>query len=117
MEWLNAETVSILLFFIGLAGLVLRHNMMISILSMGVMDSGIILFFLTMHLPQEASGAEAAEFYLQVDTVPHALMLTSVVIGVAVKAVGLIMVLDFYKKYKTLDWEEAKKIRESEHLA
>jgi multisubunit Na+/H+ antiporter MnhC subunit len=55
-------------------------------------------------------------YYMEVDTVPHALMLTSIVIGVTVTAIGLIMILDFYNKYKVLDWDEAKKIRDGENL-
>lgn len=116
MEWFNSELVGLLLFFIGLSGLMLRRNMMISVISMGIMDSGIILFFLTMNRDVEKSLPWAA-YYFDVDTVPHALMLTSIVIGVAVKAIALIMILDFYNKYKTLDWDDAKKIRESENLA
>ncbi|MCL1950045.1 MAG: cation:proton antiporter subunit C [Turicibacter sp.] len=116
MEWFNAELVGLLLFFVGLSGLMLRRNMMISIVSMGVMDSGIILFFLTMNRDVGAHLVDPA-YYMEVDTVPHALMLTSIVIGVAVTAIGLIMILDFYNKYKTLDWDEAKKIRDGQGIA
>lgn len=115
MSWFNAETVGILLFFIGITGLILRKNMMISIVSMTVMDAGIILFFLTINA-DIATHVPLAYYYLDhvVDPVPHALMITSIVIGVAIKALGLIMILDFYNQYKTLNWDQAKKIRDED---
>ena len=105
MSGLNAETVSILLFFIGLAGLILRKNMMISVVGIGIMDAAIILFFVTINV---GSVPEL------VDPIPHALMITSIVIGVAVKAISLIMIIDLYNRYHTLDWDEAREIRENE---
>ena len=116
MEWFNSELVALLLFFVGLSGLMVRRNMMISVISMGIMDSGIILFFLSMNLDvqqyfPESYGNET------VDSIPHALMLTSIVIGVAVTAIALIMILDFYNRNKTLDWDDAKKIRDKANLA
>ena len=115
MSWFNAENVSIALFFIGLTGLILRKNMMISIISMSIMDAGIILFFLTINA-DIASHVPLANYYMDhiVDPIPHALMITSVVIGVAVKALAMIMILDYYNRYKTLDWDQAKAIRDDE---
>ena len=111
MAWLNAETVSIILFFIGMMGMILRKNMMISVISIGIMDAAIILFFITLNsgIDIEAVGYQAD----LVDPVPHALMITSIVIGVAIKAISLIMILDLYHDYNTLDWDEAKYIREN----
>jgi multicomponent Na+:H+ antiporter subunit C len=115
MNWFSPENVSLVLFFIGLTGLILRRNMMISILSMTIMDAGIILFFLTINA-DIAGHVPLAVSYMDhlVDPIPHALMITSVVIGVAVKALAMIMVLNYYNHYKTLDWDVSKKIRDEE---
>jgi len=117
MTWINPETVSILLFFIGLMGMILRKNMMITIVSMSIMDAGIILFFLTINA-DIAQHVPLAYHYLDkvVDPIPHALMITSIVIGVAIKALALIMILDFYNRHKTLSWDQAKAIRDMEKL-
>jgi len=115
MSWLNAETVSILLFFIGMAGMVLRKNMMISVISIGIMDSAIILFFVTLNSGIDGiEPMDASSLAELVDPVPHALMITSIVIGVVIKAISLIMIIDLYNKYHTLDWEEARDLRERE---
>jgi len=117
MSWLNAENVSIILFFIGMAGLILRKNMMISVISIGIMDTAIILFFVTMNADMDRVAPMIATSVAEsVDPVPHALMLTSVVIGVSIKAIILILILNLYHAYGTLDWAEAKKIRDSELL-
>jgi len=117
MDWLTTEIVSIILFFIGLSGLVIRKNMMISVISFGIMDAAIILFFIGVNpstgqvAPMLATTIEGA-----VDPVPHALVLTSIVIGVSIKAIILSMILSYYRVHGTLDWMEAKKIRDQEML-
>lgn len=112
MSWLNPETVSILLFFIGMAGIIIRKNMMITVVSIGIMDAAIILFFVTLNVGAGSMGAN----YLvgSADPIPHALMITSIVIGVAIKAIILILVIDLYHEYRTLDWDEARRISEKE---
>ena len=115
MGFINGETVGILLFFIGLFGLILRKNMIITIVAMSIMDAGIILFFLTVNVLAVTTVTNATDYMnIVVDPVPHALMLTSIVIGVAIKALGLIMILNFYNRHKTMNWDEAKKIRDSQ---
>jgi len=114
MDWFNGETVSLILFFIGLAGLILRRNMIISIISIGILDAAIILFFITFNSDlNKVAPMVAQSFEEAADPVPHALMITSIVIGIAVMAVSLILVINVYREYKTLDWKEARDIRES----
>lgn len=116
MEWFTTSVVAIIIFFIGVAGLIIRKNMMISVIAVGVMDTAIILFFISI------AGAEgrvapmiADTIYTAVDPVGHALVLTTIVIGVSIKAIILIMILNLYRNYGTLDWDMAKKIREDEN--
>jgi len=117
MQHLSTDIVTIILFFIGVAGLVMRKNMMISIISVGIMDTAIILFFISITSTVGRVAPMMAEYggYLPVDPVGHALVLTSIVIGVSINAIILIMILNLYRSYNTLDWDVAKKIRESEN--
>ena len=117
MDWLNGPNTAVALFFIGLAGLVLRKNMMISIIAVSIMNTAIILFFVTLFsTPDAAPPMSATEIVGTADPVPQALMITSVVIGLAVQAVSLVLILAHYRQHKTLDWDEAHVIRESERL-
>jgi len=115
MNWLTTDIVSIILFFIGISGIVARKNMMISVISIGVMDTAIILFFISITSSAGRVAPMIASYATQsVDPVGHALVLTSIVIGVSIKAIILIMILNLYRSYGTLNWDVAKKIREAE---
>jgi len=116
MDWLTTDIVCVILFFIGVAGLVIRKNMMISVISVGVMDVAIILFFISITDSVGRVAPMMADYtYQAVDPVGHALVLTSIVIGISITALILIMILNLYRSYGTLDWDEAKRIRESEN--
>jgi len=116
MDWLTTDVVSVVLFFIGVVGLIVRKNMMISVISVGIMDTAIILFFISIISSEGRVAPMMAEHVTHsVDPVGHALVLTSIVIGVSIKAIILIMILNLYRNYGTLDWDIAKKIREGEN--
>ena len=111
--WLTPEVVSIVLFFIGLLGLILRKNMMFSIISIAIMNIAIILFFVTMNASPDLAPPMVADTVAGgADPVPQALMITSVVIGLSVQAVCLVLVMQLFSEYRTLNWSEARQIRE-----
>jgi len=114
-DWLNGPNVAVILFFIGLAGVVLRKNMMITVISLGVINTAVILAFVTMGSSTDYVPPMLAETVAgTADPVPQALMITTVVIGVAVKAVCLVLILNHYRQHGTLDWDAAKAIRAGE---
>ena len=129
------EIAGLLLFLIGLYGLAARRNIIKSIISLGIMDIGIILFFLGIRyvpgsrapigeLADSASAgnvaaaadnlASAGSAAFQADAVPQALMITAIVIGVAVTAVALMMFIALYHRYGTTNWKTAHNIRKEE---
>ncbi|WP_162616368.1 sodium:proton antiporter [Xylanimonas allomyrinae] len=113
LSWLDGANVAVILFCIGLAGLVLRKNMMISVISLSVMSTAVILAFVTLgSSPAHEAPMTAQTVAGAADPVPQALMITTVVIGVAVQTVCLVLILNHYREHKTLDWDEAKAIRE-----
>ncbi|MCL1872021.1 MAG: cation:proton antiporter subunit C [Promicromonosporaceae bacterium] len=115
LSWLDGASTAVVLFFVGLAGVVLRKNMMITVIATGIMSTAIILAFVTMgSSPDHLAPMTATDVASAADPVPQALMITSVVIGVAVKAVCLVLILGLYRQHKTLDWDEARAIREAE---
>lgn len=115
LDWLTGPNVAVLLFFIGLLGLVLRKNMMISVIALSVMNTAVILAFVTMgSSPAHQAPMVADSVALTADPVPQALMITSVVISVAVQTVALVLVLNHYRQHGTLDWDQAKALRAGE---
>lgn len=113
LDWLNGPNTAVVLFFVGLAGMALRKNMMITVIATSIMNTAIILAFVTMFSSTGHSPPMTAETVAQAaDPLPQALMITSVVIGVAVQAVSLVLILGYYRQHKTLDWDEARALRE-----
>ena len=112
-----AELTAFLLFFIGLYGLVARRSIIKTILSLWIMESAVILYFLTAnHLPgavppilDMAAGKPVA------DPVPQALTITAIVIGISVTAVALSMLLYLYHKIGTSNWCKARDARREDN--
>lgn len=106
MKFFNGETFGLILFLIGIYGLLSRRNIIKTVISLGIIQSAIILFFLTINyepgrIPPIGSNATIAT---SVDPIPQALMITAIVIGVAVTAVSLTMFISLYHHYGTTNW-------------
>ena len=107
------ELTAIILFFIGVFGVVSRRNILKTVISLGIMDVAAILFFIA----SAGEGSQAAPIPgspVSADPIPQALMITVIVIGVAVTAVSLTMFINLYHKYGTTDWMRARKMRNKE---
>ena len=109
MSILSGETTALILFFIGLFGLTSRRQMLVSIISIGIIDVSVVVFFLTMF----ANVGDTAPIGVTqtagvTDPLPQAMMITAIVIGVAVTAISLVMVINLHHKYGTSDWKKAK---------
>lgn len=105
MEWFNGQTVGIILFFIGLFGLMTKKTIIKTIVSMSVMESGIYLFYININYSRGSVppiGQITSE--MVADPVPSALMITSIVIGMGVTAIALTMFMHYKKKYGITYW-------------
>lgn len=107
------EITGIILFLIGFYGLLARRNIIKTILALGICEIGVILFFLginftAMPRPPIDDGPPPA------DPVPQSLMITAIIIGAAVTAVGLMMFIVLYHRYGSTNWHTIKKIRDKE---
>lgn len=117
MEQYNIVEISaLLLFLIGFYGLIARRNIMKSILSLSVMDIGVILFFLGIRYQPEARPpiGDAVGSGAIADPVPQALMITAIVIGVAVTSAALMMFQALYHRYGSTNWHTVFEIRRKE---
>lgn len=98
-----------MIFFIGVYGLTARRNILKSIISLGIMQAAIILFFVSMHANVEDVPPIGRSFsVMPADPVPQALMITAVVIGVSVTAVSLTMFITIYHKYGSTNWNKVR---------
>ncbi|MBU4540363.1 MAG: cation:proton antiporter subunit C [Firmicutes bacterium] len=113
MVTINGESISILLFFVGVYGLIARQNIIKSIMSISIMQVAIILYFITTNI---APGSvppigDVAQTLQVADPLPQALMITDIVIGIGVTAAGLTMFIHLYHRYGSTNWQKVMKKR------
>lgn len=77
------------LFSIGLAGLLLHRNLLRRILSLNIMGSGVFLIFVSL---AKRTGD-------QPDPVPHAMVLTGLVVSVSATALALALIVRLKQLY------------------
>ncbi|WP_231492166.1 sodium:proton antiporter [Alkalibacterium sp. AK22] len=116
LDFITGEIVGILLFFIGLYGLMTKKTIVKTIMSMSIMESGIFLFYITINFTEGAvppiGQAQEAAF---VDPVPSALMITAIVIGIGVTAIGLTMFMHYKQKHGITHWSRNRNQTGSGH--
>jgi multicomponent Na+:H+ antiporter subunit C len=105
-QYVNAQTISLLLFFVGLTGVVIQRNIVKSIIAVNVMDVGAILFLITVnYVPGNVPPVGSHTGEIVADPLPQALMITAIVIGISVTAVSLAIFISLFRRYGTADWQ------------
>lgn len=113
-EIVNGQTVSLLIFFIGVFGIVTQRNIVKTIISINVMDVGAILFLITVNVRAgDVPPVGDTDFLRMADPLPQALMITAIVIGISVSAVSLTIFISLFRKHGTTDWSKIIKRIES----
>ncbi len=103
------------LIIIGLYAVLFKRNLIKMIIGITLIESGVNLYLITLSF-REGSVAPIYTADTTANTVmslpvPQALTLTSIVIGVAVLALMLSLVIHIFRHYKTLD---VRKIKEED---
>ncbi len=116
----------IVLMVTGLYVLMARQNLMKKILGLGIFQSAVIIFFVTLgkvrggtapiytaeDLERIAAGQDPVALYS--NPVPHVLMLTAIVVGIATIALALALLARIHEAYGSI--EERDIILEGEEL-
>jgi len=106
---ITGENVGLALFFIGAYGIVARRNILKSIISLSIIQAGIVLFFISINHPVNALPPIGIALTSPVaDPLPQAMMITAIVIGVSVTALSLTMFITLYHKYGSTNWKKVK---------
>jgi len=105
-----ARILSLILFLIGLGGLIARRNLIKKVYALAIMNSAVVILFIL----EGASIGEAAPLLGSgpgafVDPVPQALMLTAIVVGVCVSALALALAFRLHRAFGSLDCDEIKR--------
>ena len=111
--------VSVFLIVLGLYTICTKKNLIKIVLGLGIIDYGVNLLIVSIGWND---GGTAPVFTMSdfinmnrakwfVDPVPQALTLTSIVIGACVTAMALSLVIMLYRKYRTVNADEIRRIR------
>lgn len=100
----------VILILIGFYAMIAKDNIIKKIIGLNITQTAIFLFFIT--LADKEGGAapvivEGVTSY--VNPLPHALMLTGIVVSLSTTAVALALAVRIYREYGTLDAEEISK--------
>ena len=112
------------LLVIGLYAILTKKNLVKKLIGLNILQAAIILTWVAAAtregatvpvLDSHGSGAhpvvDAAKY---INPLPHALMLTAIVVGVATNGVAFALLISIYRRYGTLDEPELlDKMRES----
>ena len=102
----------IILFLVGIYIMVVNLNLVKKLIGMYLMQTSIILFFITLAVKKDATipillpSAAAVIPEAYASPLPHVLMLTAIVVGVSTLGVSLAMVIALYRQYKTLEEDQ-----------
>lgn len=104
----------LMLFCVGLYGVLRKRNIIKIIVGLGIMEYAMNLFFVLLgyrfhgRAPIDANNQD---IFNMVDPLPQALVLTSIVIGLAVTALIISIAIRIYEKYGTFDITKIKKLK------
>ena len=107
---------SFFLIVLGLYCIVVKYNLIKTVIGLSVMDYGVNLLIITIGFnpggtaPIFTAGELTQASYF-VDPIPQALTLTSIVIGACVTAMSLALVIKLHEQYDTIDTREIRRLR------
>ncbi|MCL2197683.1 MAG: sodium:proton antiporter [Defluviitaleaceae bacterium] len=107
------QTASIIMFFLAFFGLITSRNIIKSVICLMLKQTSVIVFFLGMRyrpgILAPIGDNLAADIAYIADPLPQALMITAIIIGLAVTAVDITMIIYLTNKTNSTDWDEVKK--------
>jgi len=103
---------TIILLCVGLYGILFKKNLIKKTIGLSIFQVSVVLFFVsiaskwdaTVTVNDYAYPVEQVSNYL--NPLPHTLMLTAIVVGVATLGVAFTLLIAIYNRYGTLDEQE-----------
>lgn len=101
-----------LLLLIGLYGMLVKTNLARKLMAMNVMQVAVIVFFVSLAVrtggtpPIEIEHPAPDADVAYANPLPHALMLTAIVVSVSTTGVALALLIRIHRRFDTLDESE-----------
>lgn len=107
------------LFLLGFYGIIVKENLLKKVMAMNVMQVAVILFYLNAAqkdgttLGVLLAGEKYGAVDVYVNPLPHALMLTAIVVALALTGAALALLVKVYRDYGSLEEPEVlRRMRE-----
>jgi multicomponent Na+:H+ antiporter subunit C len=108
---------TIALICVGLYGVMFKRNLVKKAIGLSILQAAIVLFWVSIATKWDATKWSATvpvrdpsipteEVANYMNPLPHTLMLTAIVVGVATLGVGFALMILIYKRYESLDEQE-----------
>lgn len=97
---------------IGFLGILFKENLMMKIISMDVMSTGVVAFYVFVAARKGFLAPIVSDHQLNLeyaDPVPQAVILTAIVIGLSIQALMLVGAMKLAKENPTLEISEIEK--------
>jgi len=110
-------TFAILLMGIGMYGLISQKNLFKQLISLTIVDTAVNIFIIAVGYVEEGKapiyfkGAVDSSVRF-VDPLPQALVLTAIVIGLGILALGAVLLIKINEKHGNLDVEKMRGVEE-----
>lgn len=122
IELLASRSLYVLLFAllgIGLYMIIANQNLVKKLIGVSLFQTSIFLFFVAMAYVEGGSSPvvpaeENPGELLIASPLPHVIVLTAIVVGIALTAVGLALVIRIYSEYGTLREDTLREVRADE---
>ena len=108
--------IAVFLFSLGFAGVVLRRDLIIKLLAVGLINGSTVLCLISLHYRSDAVAPilRGPGSYSYVDPLPQALVLAAIVINFAILALALVFVMLLVERYHTTDAQRIEQELEKE---
>ena len=103
---------SVILFAVGLYGMLFKRTLIKKVIGLAILQSSVILFFVSVAskvgatVPVYDKNIPVDQVANYMNPLPHTLMLTAIVVGVATLGVAFTLLIAIYNRYQTLDEQE-----------
>lgn len=103
---------TIILLAIGLYGILIKKNLVKKTIGLSIFQAGVILFFVSIAskwdatVPVKTDELPVSNVANYLNPLPHTLMLTAIVVGVATLGVAFALLINIYNRYNTLNEQE-----------
>lgn len=106
----------VVLMMAGLYIMIARHNLIKKMIGLSIFQASIFYFYISLGKVVGGTAPILTKDNEQIysNPLPHVLILTAIVVGVATTAVGLALIVRIYEKYNTIEEDEIKAIDKQE---